>query len=85
MAINDYETYVDLAVIALAADDHSTALTNLLAAKAAFVKVPDTEKDGLSARFRSGEIDRLIAECKQALGATADIQRTKITYVEATD
>lgn len=90
MAITDYQTYVDAAVTAIAAEDWSTALTNLLAAKAAFLKVPDTDKDGFSARFRSGEIDALIAQVEEQISAgvataTGGWQRTRVTYVEATD
>jgi|ETNmetMinimDraft_25_1059894.scaffolds.fasta_scaffold382286_1 hypothetical protein len=78
-------SYVDAAVTAIAASDWATAETNLLAASAALVAVPDARTGSAEYRYDRAHIDRLLSTVRRNANAGRGLQYQKIEKVATTD
>lgn len=90
MAIAEFTIYKDAVVAALEADDYTTALKEARKAHAELAGVPNVDKDGFSVSYERQQMEYMIEDIKKAqnaavVAATGGWQRTKVTYVEATD
>lgn len=75
----------DAANAAIASGDYATAQTNLEQAQVMLATMPDTEMEGKSMRWYRESIVTALTQINRQRQASGGIQRTKITYVNATD
>lgn len=74
-------TKVTDAVTAIEAEDWSTALVKLMAAKALLATLPSrTAKEGIELEYDAAAIDSLIAQVNRQRGSGAGLQSTAIEY-----
>jgi len=81
--ISNVDARLALADTAIGNQDYAAARDYVLQAETLLLGIPDTEKDGVSIRFRESRIGRLSQVIDRLAGAAAGIQRSNVTYARA--
>lgn len=87
VSVSSLDTYITAAEAALLIGDYATALTNALAAKAAMMRLPDTQHGAASMRWDRRAIDSLVMDIRREQAAAAQFagpKSTLINYVNPT-
>lgn len=79
--ISNVDALLAQASTAIGDQNYAAASDYVLRAETLLMGIPDTEKDGVSIRFRESRIARLSQVIDRRAAATAGIQRTNVEYV----